>query len=73
MIVNTDTCKSILYFCFLVDNSTSKLQRCPNVVFIDRSKEYRSTAGYGPCHPYFSILVIFIIERARTQWVSWIT
>jgi len=39
---------------------TSKLQRCPNVVFIDRSKEYSSTAG--PCHTFLSILVILIIE-----------
>jgi len=64
-----------LEFCFLLDNPTSgkwnsihqitsKLQTCPNVVFFDRSKEYISTAGYGPCHTYLSILVKSINEHS---------
>ena len=27
---------------------TLERERCPDVVFIDRCKEYRPTAGYGP-------------------------
>jgi len=32
---------------------TSEQQRGPDVVFIDRSKEYCSTAGYVPFHTHF--------------------
>ena len=35
-----------------------------DVVFIDRSKEYHSTEGYGPFHTYFSARVMLIIEEA---------
>ena len=41
---------------------TSKLQRCSNVAFINRSEDYPTTAGQGPCHPYPNILVMSIIE-----------
>ena len=55
-------CKiSSLVFCFLFDSpvfgilnyilqATSKLQRCPDVAFITRSKEYHSTAGLELFH-----------------------
>jgi ribosomal protein L37E len=32
---------------FYTTNNITRQQRCPDVAFIDRSKEYCSTAGYG--------------------------
>jgi hypothetical protein len=39
-----------------------KRQRCPDVTFIDRSKEYCSTAGCGPLHTYFRVWDMLFIE-----------
>ena len=37
------------------------MPRC-SVAFIDRSKEYRSTAGYGSFHTHFGVWVMLIVE-----------
>jgi len=36
--------------------------RCPDVAFIDKSIEYRSTAGQGPFHTHFKVWVLLIVE-----------
>ena len=37
-------------------------QGCPDVEFIDRSKEYRSNASYGIIHTHCMVWVMLIIE-----------
>jgi hypothetical protein len=41
-------------------------QRCSDVAFSDRSKEYWLTTGEGPFHARFSIQFMFIIEDPTT-------
>jgi len=49
-----------------------KNKRYPDVVFIDRSKEYRSTAGSRSFHTHFRVQVIPIVED-QTVTVKWRT
>ena len=41
---------------------TSKWQRCLDVTFIDKNKEYHSTAGLGQFHTHFRVCFILIVE-----------
>ena len=68
-------------FYFLVDISTfrilnyihqvtSRRQRCPDVALIRRSKEYRSTAGYGPFHPHQHFAVTTLTIYVMLNWFA---
>jgi hypothetical protein len=61
-------------FCFLLSNHASeklnckhkitrKLQRYPDLLFIDRSKKNRSTIGSGQLHTHFRVCFILDIEN----------
>ena len=47
-----------------------KRQRCPDVAFIDRSKEYCSIAGCGPLHTYFKVWDMLFIEDSTMTLMS---